>query len=77
MNLPVFLPPPDGSTSEQMKWDGRVRVAEQKHRLRLLYAHSYGKHTQIVEGCQECGYEIALLCAEWYEPRPEAPRGFA
>ena len=77
MSLPVLLPPPDGSTSEQMERDGWLRLVEQKHRARLLYSHCYGKHTQIVEGCQDCAHEIALLCAGWFEPRPDAPRGFA
>ena len=77
MNLPVLLPPPDGVTSEQMERDGWLRLVEQKHRLRLLYAHKYGQHTSPVEGCQDCAAEIALLCAAWYEPRLEVPRGFA
>ena len=61
--MPVFLPPPDGVSSEQMERDGRVRVAEQKHRLRLLYAHVYGQHTQVIEGCPECALDWALFLA--------------
>ena len=76
MNLPVILPPPDGVTSEQMERDGWERQVEQRHRRLLALAHRDGCHTSPVEGCMRCAFEIALLCAGWYEPHQEIPRGF-
>ncbi|KKN54889.1 hypothetical protein LCGC14_0587820 [marine sediment metagenome] len=40
---------------------GRQRIAARDHRERLILAHVYGRHTEVIEGCPECALDWALF----------------
>lgn len=41
--------------------EGWHRLKEREHRERLVLAHCWGKHTQVIEGCPECALDWALF----------------
>lgn len=74
--LPPILRPPDGVTAREMERDGRQRQVELRHLDRLEFMHSWGRHSEVIEGCFSCAREVNSFLFALYEPHEEVPRGF-
>ena len=75
MKLPPILGKDiDGRLAEL---EGKQRTAARDHRERLVLAHCWGKHTQVIEGCPECQFDICVMLMAWqHVPHSEIPKGF-
>ena len=61
MNLPQIIGKGvDGDLAELEGWH---RLKESQHRQRLMLAHAYGRHREVIEGCPECAQDWALFLA--------------
>ena len=61
MNLPQILG--KGIDGGLVELEGKQRVTVRDHRQRLMLAHVYGKHREVIEGCPECAQDWALFLA--------------
>ncbi len=74
MNLPQILGKGiDGKLAELEGWH---RLKESQHRQRLMLAHVYGRHREVIEGCPECALEVGLFLMYLYEPPRDVRRFF-
>ncbi len=46
---------------ELAKLEGDYRAKQRQHRQRLMLAHVYGRHREVIEGCPECALDWALF----------------
>ena len=75
MTLPPILGKDiDGKLAELEGWH---RLKESQHRQRLMLAHVYGRHREVIEGCPECRFDICVMLMAWQGEKPEIPKGFA
>ncbi len=63
----------DARLAELEGWHRRIA---QQHRQRLILAHAFGRHTEVIEGCPECATNIGLWLMRWYELPRDVRRMF-